>query len=729
MKPKFPTSPLSILIAMSAVAAFLAPLSASAATFTWDGGAASSQSWGNLDNWDPNGVPTFNNTADISFNNVTRPNNDIGNNRTIRSITYGADMDSAFATNFRDFDFGTGKTLTLEADAGNATITVDAGATGNINLGFGSGTTNVGSLALNDNLDVVHNGTGLLLFNRAISGTGFGITKTGTGTMQLNSFNSYTGAVNINQGTLIANTSGTSGQELSTASAINLGGGTLEIRANFQNKTYATPPLTVSAASTLAYNNVNTSTYTASFTGTGFTLNADLAVKNISTDTTFVNAFNLSRPITGSGKMTVTTYNNIAATSDAFGLGRILLAGDNSAWTGNLTIARGTVSLSGNAVNAAGTGAITIGTDSDTFGAGLTFFPQGPNGSTITYANSITINAGGFRAIKGGGTDHSVKLTGNVALNGDLFVDHTWGATDRRLWLSGNISGNGGLTITKAGGNAGTTASLSGTNTYLGNTVVSTGASLACTASLTSDISVASGARFGGNGGSTTKTLTMASGANFIFYVPTFAPFNVTGSVTLDSSFGVASLVGGSQSEAINWASVADGTYTLIGTTASTFNHITNFGAANAADLGGGRSAYFQNGASGGLQLVVATAGFANWQTANSTAGGLDQDHDGDGVSNGIEYFLFGSGNSTGFTALPGVTGNSVTWVKATTGYTGTYGNGFIVQTSASLASGSWVTALEGTGPDTVTVAGNNVTYNFPTTGPKKFARLVVTGP
>lgn len=730
MKPKLNASPLSVLIASSAAAALLSPLSTSAATFTWDGGDVTSNSWGTAANWNPDGAPAFGTTADLVFGSVTRPNNFIGNNRIIRSISYGPNINATFQSNYQDFAGGAARNLTFQADSGNATITVDAAATGDITLGSAGGTGSFGNPVLASNLDVAHNGSGLLLFNRPFQAGAFNITKTGGGRMQTNNNNLLTGTLNINGGTLIANSFSTAGLDLANFSAINLGGATLQIGASSgTNKTYATGPITVNSASTLEYRNANSTTYTASFTGTGFTLNADLAVKNVSTDTTLVNALNLSRPITGSGDITVTTYNNIAASSDNFSIGRILLSGDNSAWTGDLTVAQGTISLSGTAVNAAGTGAITIGTDSDTFGAGITFFPTGPNNSTITYANNLTVESGGFRAIKGGGTDHSVKFTGNVTLNGDLTVDHTWGATDRRLWFSGNISGNGGLTITRAGGNTGTTATLSGTNTYTGNTNVATGASLNCTASLTSDISVATGARFGGNGGSTTKTLTMASGAIFIFYVPTFAPFNVTGSVTLDSTFGVASLVGGSQGEAINWASVPDATYTLIGTTTSTFDHIDNFGAANAASLGGGRSAYYQNGPTGGLQLVVESAGFAAWQAANSTTGGLDQDHDGDGVSNGVEHFMAGEANSTGFTPLPGVVGNSVTWVKAASGYSGTYGNGFVVQTSSTLAAGSWVDASEGSGPDTVTVSGNNVTYTFPTTGPKHFARLVVTGP
>jgi alpha-galactosidase len=126
--------------------------------------------------------------------------------------------------------------------------------------------------------------------------------------------------------------------------------------------------------------------------------------------------------------------------------------------------------------------------------------------------------------------------------------------------------------------------------------------------------------------------------------------------------------------------------------------------------------------------------GFTSWQTANGAAGQtLADDHDGDGVPNGIEWFVMGSNNSTGFTALPGTakdpgTGNlSVTWTKAAT-FSGVYPTDFVVETSASL-TGTWTP--ESLAPSgTVTITGNQVKYSFPSPlGAKKFARLKVTGP
>lgn len=128
--------------------------------------------------------------------------------------------------------------------------------------------------------------------------------------------------------------------------------------------------------------------------------------------------------------------------------------------------------------------------------------------------------------------------------------------------------------------------------------------------------------------------------------------------------------------------------------------------------------------------------GYAAWQAANSTNQTVDQDHDSDGVPNGIEFFLFGPVANSGFTALPGVTNTggtlSVTWTKAA-GYTGTYGASptghYLVETSDSL-TGSWVAAEEGTGGGKVQISGNDVTYTFPSPlGAKGFARLKVTGP
>jgi hypothetical protein len=136
------------------------------------------------------------------------------------------------------------------------------------------------------------------------------------------------------------------------------------------------------------------------------------------------------------------------------------------------------------------------------------------------------------------------------------------------------------------------------------------------------------------------------------------------------------------------------------------------------------------NGSVSFITQGVASA-YTDWAITNGVTGqAANLDHDSDGVSNGVEYFLAGPSTvSTGFTSLPGVSNssgvNSTTWTKAST-YTGVYGTDFWVETSTSLAAGSWTTETLGVN---VVITGNNVKYTFPSGPVKTFVRLKVTGP
>ena len=122
---------------------------------------------------------------------------------------------------------------------------------------------------------------------------------------------------------------------------------------------------------------------------------------------------------------------------------------------------------------------------------------------------------------------------------------------------------------------------------------------------------------------------------------------------------------------------------------------------------------------------------YAAWAATNGAGSQtMEQDHDHDGVPNGIEYFLGGSGNTTGFTALPGVVNTagtlSVTWTKAADS-TGVYGTDYVVQTATTLAADSWTSELLSPNGG-VTVSGNDVKYTFPSGPGIKFVRLKVMG-
>jgi fibronectin type 3 domain-containing protein len=128
--------------------------------------------------------------------------------------------------------------------------------------------------------------------------------------------------------------------------------------------------------------------------------------------------------------------------------------------------------------------------------------------------------------------------------------------------------------------------------------------------------------------------------------------------------------------------------------------------------------------------ITGTTGGFSAWQTANNTTGAIDEDHDADGVSNGVEYFLGGDSDTTGFTPLPGVVNTagtlSVTWNKGS-GYSGGYDTDYWIETSTTL-SGAWTRETLGGG--NVTDDPGFVKYTFPAPlAGKRFVRLKVTGP
>jgi fibronectin-binding autotransporter adhesin len=813
MKSKILAFPRNLVLTSSALMAVLAPISISAATFTWTG--AASTSWvPNTGNWNPNPA-VFGNAADFILNTV--PNDDmfLGFGRVVRSISFGADIDSNVGVSFQTTAGGTtAANLTFDTDVvnGDATVTVDTGSTGNITLGNALGGT-TGFPVLADNLVVNHNGSGLLLFNRPFQAAAFGITKTGTGRMQTNNNNLLTGPLNINQGTLIANTFGQSG-DVGTFSSVNLNGGTLQVNHNSDTgntKSY-TNPFTVTTASKVAFFNSTSGSEAFSLAGPA-TLDltpsaADLTMQNISSDTTLNNYMSIDRNITGAGDIIVETYNNInsgttnfglgrvgiggintgwsgaleirkgtaqilgnyatadkrlgtgdiilGATGDSFGAGLLLyadngngskaytnnitvrsggfrtirpgsdhtytfsgnialegdlnvhnglfftdkfvlltgnisgtgnlnltkgtsgasvrLSGDSGTWSGGLAIAQGTVEIRGASDTSAGTGLVTIGATGDASAAVLTFVPGATGGTTLTYENDITVTSGGSRTINGGDTNHNVTLAGGITLNGDLSVNHAWSTSDRRFNFNGPISGNGGLTVTRTYGNAETTLRMAGTNTYLGDTTVSSSASLslASTCSLTSDVLVQATGRIGGPG-LIDGTLTLAATANFYFFVgsstpATYVPMKVNGTVALDNSFGVGSIVGGSRGEAVPWGTIPDGTYTLISNTASTFNTISNFGPGGAATnvAGSGKTVYFQNGGgtgNGGLQIVIApdaATPYSSW----SGGAAFNVDTNNDGIGNGLAFLLGAdnvNSNANGLLPRPTQTGGALT--------------------------------------------------------------------
>ncbi len=108
--------------------------------------------------------------------------------------------------------------------------------------------------------------------------------------------------------------------------------------------------------------------------------------------------------------------------------------------------------------------------------------------------------------------------------------------------------------------------------------------------------------------------------------------------------------------------------------------------------------------------------GFSGWAAANAGGQGAAQDFDGDGVANGVEYFMGQTGSS--FTPNPQPVGGIITWPHSATAYGAT----FKVWISDNLST--WLNKTA----DAVDANGV-VTYTLPVGEPKVFVRLEVVTP
>lgn len=218
------------------------------------------------------------------------------------------------------------------------------------------------------------------------------------------------------------------------------------------------------------------------------------------------------------------------------------------------------------------------------------------DGNARTLSNDVTFSsaAAGVTVLGGAGT-------------GDLTFTGNWnaGSIDKTLTVDSvtvDLQGDFNKTVNPLTKDGDGTLVISGNASSFGQTLNVTEGSVFIDGTLGSagngSITAASGTIIGGNG-TVAGNLTIDAGGLLVF--DTASTLDIAGTVNLDNSFGVDSLVAADGS-AIVWSFINDGTYTIIGTTLSDFSNIGNFGSANAADIGGGRTAYFQNGS---LELVV----------------------------------------------------------------------------------------------------------------------------
>jgi hypothetical protein len=124
------------------------------------------------------------------------------------------------------------------------------------------------------------------------------------------------------------------------------------------------------------------------------------------------------------------------------------------------------------------------------------------------------------------------------------------------------------------------------------------------------------------------------------------------------------------------------------------------------------------------LTAVSNSPTFATWASTNAGGQAANLDWDNDGVSNGVEFFMDAA---PGFTANPGLVGNTVTWPNGGNIPSSAYGTQFVVQTSSDLVT--WGDVTEGDFQQFGTNTAGSLSYTLdPANNPgKQFVRLKVT--
>ncbi len=418
---------------------------------------------------------------------------------------------------------------------------------------------------------------------------------------------------------------------------------------------------------------------------------------------------------------------------------------------------KGTVNLSGGTMNVASSSLrwVILGnwdaveSELNVTGGGTLNLNAGTNIRARNSSGAKTINVdGGTIAGSFTGTDYYMWL-GNGTLNVKNSGQITnWGRIDLgtgtvNLESNGSIQALGGVDAwegwlnVKSGAVLQTAWLASGTGSTGGVVNIDNGTIRATgdNATFFNFWNNAAGVVIGGGGATIdTNGFTIASNKGFTGT----GNLTKTGNGTL--TMGGASTYAGSTTVnagtlAVNGTSLSDSATLTINTGAVV--NVTGTEVVGALDFGSGPVANGTYGATGsgaaniddvhfsGTGVVSVGAGYSSWATLNGAGSQtMDQDHDNDGMPNGIEYFIGGpNGNTTGLTANPAPNSGTVTWPMGA-GYTGAYGTDYEVQSSTDLQT--WTQVSVGTGDNTVTVTpGTSVVYDMPAGG-KSFVRLVV---
>lgn len=429
-------------------------------------------------NWVNSGTATITNCT-IEFNgstsqtisgNGTTFNNLTISNTNVAGVALGVNSNVSAALNVKagstlnlsTFSLGSPTSLALECGATGSTISGSGTLTlgGNVSVakitGTGAGALISCPVALGATrtFDVADETTTVsdLTMSGIISGA-FGITKsTGTGQMYLSNANTFTGAVTINAGTLIANTLANA----STTSSLGTGAGT--------------PAIAIGASGTLKYNGTggHSSTRVITISGSGATIDAS----GTGTAVTFggnITGTNTNLILTGTGSGSISSVVALGSgTLNKSGTGTWTLSGANS-YTGITTVSAGTL-VAGASVTSGSTSPFGNSSTAIVLGdAATTTNNSSPtllNGGAYTMARPVTIanqSTSGTYSL-GGNTDNTSTFSGAITINQQLTVSQIATTSTNTLSITGGITtGNAGtknVTFDNAGSVSVTTTAI-----------------------------------------------------------------------------------------------------------------------------------------------------------------------------------------------------------------------------------------------------------------------------
>lgn len=495
--------------------------------------------WGTPANWvGGTGADVADGAASTAFFNNVNPaaatTVRLDSSRTIGTLVFG-DTDTATAGRWiLDNNGVAGNILTL---GGAATITVNTMASG-----AASTAPNVTISAVIDGVNgLTKNGTGT-------NGAGSTTNVNGTGTLTLSGANTYTGATNINAGTLrvtnAAGFGGVAGDKINTNVVNVADGARLVVSASIANTVNlnGSSALAIAGSSGTLSGIVNLESNSSAWVtnvGGNVTLTfSDTGALNLGSNVFTISTGGTSNGATIAGTLTGGASSGITKN----GGGPLTMSGDGSGYSGTTTLSSGELRVG--SANALGSGTLALNVSNDSL---VTIRSTDTTDRSIATAVTLT-----------GANSNSRFLFGstNTSFNGGLTFANTTEialAATRKIdvynvtrfdaaftgagGINLNAANTGSPTITQAGG----TLVLNGVNTYAGATTINAG-TLLITGSKTGAgaVTVNSTGTLGGTG-----TIAGASTAAAGAFLSAGASSGAVGTLTFSGTLDISGLAGG----------------------------------------------------------------------------------------------------------------------------------------------------------------------------------------